>query len=129
VMFTAAYVAEVVRGGLQGVPSGQTEAAKAIGLSPVKVTFLIVLPQALRNVIPALIGQFISLTKDTSLIFILGVLDVLRVARVVTQQPQFAGQGLHAETLLFAGFLFWSVCFTMSRASQRLEKRLGVGTR
>jgi general L-amino acid transport system permease protein len=129
VLFAAAYVAEDVRGGLQSVPKGQVEAANALGLSPIKTTGLIVLPQALRNVIPALIGQFISLTKDTALLTILGVLEVLRVARVVTQQPEFAGQGLQAETLLFTAFLFWSVCFTMSRASQRLEKRLGVGTR
>jgi general L-amino acid transport system permease protein len=129
VLFAAAYVAEDVRGGLQGVPKGQVEAANALGLSAIKTTFLIVLPQALRNVIPALIGQFISLTKDTALASILGILEVLRVARVITQQPGFAGQGLQAETLLFAGFLFWSVTFSMSRASQRLEKRLGVGTR
>jgi general L-amino acid transport system permease protein len=129
VLFAAAYVAEDVRGGLQSVPKGQLEAAKAIGLSPIKTTFLIVLPQALRNVIPALVGQFISLTKDTSLVSILAVADVLRVARVVTSQPAFVGQGLNAETLLFAGFLFWSVCFSMARASQRLEKRLGVGER
>ena len=129
VLFAGAYVAEDVRGGLQGVPSGQVEAAKAIGLSPVRTTALIVLPQALRNVIPALVGQFISLTKDTVLVAIIGLTDVLRVARAVTSQPEFAGQGLQAETLLFAGFLLWSICFTMSRASQRLEKRLGVGTR
>lgn len=129
VLFAAAYVAEDVRGGLQGVPEGQVEAAKAIGLSPLKTTLLIVLPQALRNVIPALVGQFISLTKDTVLVAAVGQLDALRVARVVTQQPDFAGQGLHRETLLFAAFCFWAICFTMSRASQRLEKRLGVGTR
>lgn len=129
VLFAGAYVAEDVRGGLQSVPQGQVEAAKAIGLPPLRTTFLIVLPQALRNVIPALVGQFISLTKDTVLVAIIGLTDVLRVARAVTSQPQFAGQGLQAETLLFTGFLLWSVCFTMSRASQRLEKRLGVGTR
>jgi general L-amino acid transport system permease protein len=129
VLFAGAYVAEDVRGGLQSIPPGQVEAAKAIGLSPLKTTLLIVLPQALRNVIPALVGQFISLTKDTVLVAIIGLTDVLRVARAVTSQPQFAGQGLQAETLLFTGFLLWSICFTMSRASQRLEKRLGVGMR
>lgn len=129
VLFAGAYVAEDVRGGLQSVPAGQVEAAKAIGLSPIKTTRLIVLPQALRNVIPALVGQFISLTKDTVLVSLIGLTEVLRVARAVTRQEGFAGQGLQAETLLFAGFLLWSIAFTMSRASQRLEKRLGVGTR
>jgi general L-amino acid transport system permease protein len=129
VMFAAAYVAEIVRGGLQSVPKGQTEAANAIGLSPLKVTFLIVLPQALRNVIPALVGQFISLTKDTALLTFLAVIEILGVAQSVTAQPSFQGQGLQAEALAFAGFLFWIICYTMSRASQRLEKRLGVGER
>ncbi|HEY8338537.1 MAG TPA: amino acid ABC transporter permease [Egibacteraceae bacterium] len=128
-LFTAAYVAEIVRGGLQGVPRGQTEAAKAIGLSPVATTFVIVLPQALRNVIPAMVGQFISLFKDTSLVVIIGLLDLLAVAQVVTQQGEFLGQGLEAETLVFASYVFWTICYSMSRASQRLEKRLGVGER
>jgi general L-amino acid transport system permease protein len=129
VMFAAAYVAEIVRGGLQSVPKGQTEAAQAIGLSPLKITFLIVLPQALRNVIPALVGQFISLTKDTALLTFLAVLEILGVAQSITSQPAFLGQGLQAEALAFAGFLFWIICYSMSRASQRLEKRLGVGER
>ncbi|MDQ3973486.1 MAG: amino acid ABC transporter permease, partial [Actinomycetota bacterium] len=129
VLFTAAYVAEIVRGGLQGVPKGQSEAAQAIGLSPVKTTVLIVLPQALRNVIPALVGQFISLFKDTSLVAIIGLLDLLFVAQAITQQPGFLGQGLQAEVLVFASFVYWSFCYSMSRASQRLERRLGVGER
>jgi general L-amino acid transport system permease protein len=129
ILFTAAYIAEIVRGGLQGVPSGQTEAAQALGLSPVKVTALIVLPQALRNVIPAIVGQFISLFKDTSLVFIIGLLELLQVAQTVTAQPTFRGQGLQPETLLFASFIFWAFCYSMSRASQRLEQRLGVGVR
>lgn len=129
VMFTAAYLAEIVRGGLQSVPKGQVEAANALGLSPVKVTALIVLPQALRNVIPAIVGQFISLTKDTALLTFLAVIEILGVAQAVTSQPDFLGQGLQAEALTFAGFLFWIICFSMSRASQRLERRLGVGER
>ncbi len=129
-VFTAAYLAEIVRGGLQSVPRGQEEAAKSLGLSPFKQTSLIVLPQALRNVIPAQIGQFISLFKDTTLAGLaLGILDLLDGARVVTQQPDFRGLGLIIETLVFAGFLFWVGSFTMSRESQRLERRLGVGTR
>lgn len=129
ILFTAAYVAEIVRGGLQGVPEGQTEAAQALGLPAAKTTRLIVLPQALRNVIPALVGQFISLFKDTSLVAIIGLLDLLLVAQNVNGQPDFNGQGLQAETLAFASFVYWSFCYYMSRESQRLERRLGVGTR
>jgi general L-amino acid transport system permease protein len=129
ILFTAAYVAEIVRGGLQGVPKGQVEAAQALGLSPWKVTRLIVLPQALRSVIPAMVGQFISLFKDTSLVLVIGLLDLLAVARRVTQQPDYLGQGLHAETLLFVSFVYWVGSYWMSRESQRLETRLGVGER
>jgi general L-amino acid transport system permease protein len=129
ILFTAAYVAEIVRGGLQSIPNGQYEAAVAVGLPPWKVTRLVVLPQALRNVIPALVGQFISLFKDTTLVFVIALLDLLRVARNVTQQPGFLGQGLHAEALAFITFIFWVGCYWMSRESQRLEKRLGVGER
>ena len=129
VLFTAAYVAEIVRGGLQGVPKGQIEAAQALGMSPLRITRRIVLPQALRNVIPALVGQFISLFKDTSLVSIIPLLELLNVAQVVHAQPDFRGQGLHAETLVFASFVYWAFCYSMSRASQRLEQRLGVGER
>jgi general L-amino acid transport system permease protein len=129
-LFTAAYLAEIVRGGLQSVPRGQEEAAKSLGLSPTKQMGLIVLPQALRNVIPAQIGQFISLFKDTTLAGLaLGILDLLNAAQAITQQEAFRGQGLIVETLVFVGFLFWVGSFTMSRESQRLERRLGVGTR
>ncbi len=129
-LFTAAYVAEIVRGGLQSLPSGQAEAARALGLSPTRVTFFIVLPQALRNVIPALVGQFISLFKDTTLAgAALGLLELLGAADAATSQPQFRGQQLYAETAVFVMFLFWVGSITMSRESQRLETKLGVGTR
>jgi general L-amino acid transport system permease protein len=129
-LFTAAYVAEIVRGGLQSLPRGQTEAAQSLGMSAVKTTFLIVLPQALRNVIPALVGQFISLFKDTVLVgAAMGLFDVLKVAGAVTAQPDFRGQGLTAETYAFVMLLFWVGCITMSRESQRLERKLGVGVR
>ena len=100
-LFTAAYVAEIVRGGLQSLPKGQTEAAQALGLSPMRTTALIVLPQALRNVIPALVGQFISLFKDTTLAAAaMGLLDVTqRRPRRSPRRPAFQGQGLTAETL------------------------------
>jgi general L-amino acid transport system permease protein len=129
ILFTAAYVAEIVRGGLQSVPQGQYEAAHALGLSTWRMMRLIILPQALRNVIPAMVGQFISLYKDTSLVFVIGLLDLLGVARRVTQQPEFLGQGLHAETLLFVSFIYWVGSYWMSRESQRMEKRLGLGER
>lgn len=129
-IFTAAYLAEIVRGGLQSVPRGQEEAAKALGLSPYKQMSRIVLPQALRNVIPAQIGQFISLFKDTTLAGLaLGIFDLLQGAQAITQQEAFRGQGLIIETLVFVGFMFWVGAFTMSRESQRLERRLGIGTR
>ena len=129
-LFTAAYLAEIVRGGLQSIPKGQTEAGKALGLSTLKVTFLITLPQALRNVIPAQIGQFISLFKDTTLAgAALSVLEILNIGTAITKQDDFLGQGLIYESLAFVGFLFWVGSYVMSRESQRLEKRLGVGLR
>ncbi len=129
-LFTAAYMAEIVRGGLQSVPRGQIEAAKAVGLSPVRQMGFIVLPQALRNVIPAQIGQLISLFKDTSLAALaMGLFELLEVSRIITSQGDFRGQGLIGETIAFAALLFWTVSYTMSRESQRLERKLGVGTR
>jgi len=129
-LFTAAYMAEIVRGGLQSVPRGQYEAARALGLSPTRQTALIILPQALRNVIPAQIGQLISLFKDTALAGVaMGLFELLEVSDAITQQEQFRGQRLSPEVLAFAGLLFWTVAYTMSRESQRLERRLGVGTR
>ncbi len=126
-IFSSAYLAETVRGGLQAIPRGQVEAAQALGLSTPHILALIVLPQALRAVIPAIVGQFISLFKDTSLIFILGLTDLLGAARLVTAQQEFFG--LQAESLLFAALLYWIIAFSMSRASQQLERNLGVGER
>ena len=129
VLFTSAYVAEIVRGGLQSVPAGQIEAAQALGLSPFRTTLRIVLPQALRAVIPALVGQFISLYKDTSLVFIIGLTELLAVAQNITKQPDFLAQGLYVETLVFVSFVYWTGSYWMSRESQRLERRLGLGER
>ena len=129
-LFTAAYLAEVIRGGLQSIPKGQAEAGKALGLSTFKITFLITLPQALRNVIPAQIGQFISLFKDTTLAGVaLSVLDLLNVGSAITKQDDYLGQGLIYESLAFVGLLFWVGSYVMSRESQRIEKKLGVGIR
>ena len=127
-LFSAAYVAEIVRGGLQAVPRGQIEAAQALGMSTARILALIVLPQALRAVIPALVGQFISLFKDTSLVFIVGLTEMLRAGRAVAQgQIEFSGREM--EVLLFVGLVFWIVAFSMSRLSQQLERNLGVGER
>lgn len=127
--FSAAYIAEIVRGGLQAVPLGQTEAAQASGMSAAAVQRLIVLPQALRAVIPAMVGQFISLFKDTSLLSIIGILEFLRVSDTANAQPEFLGKGLANITYLFVAIGYWAFAYTMSKESRRLETKLGVGTR
>ncbi|MEX2229496.1 MAG: amino acid ABC transporter permease [Dehalococcoidia bacterium] len=126
-VFTGAYIAEIVRGGLQSLPRGQVEAAQALGMSTFSTTMLIVLPQALRAVIPALVSQMISLWKDTSLVSILGLTDGLGGAEAAVAQREFFGR--HSEVLLFAAAVFWVVAITMSRLSARLERRLGIGER
>jgi len=123
--FTAAYIAEIVRGGLQSLPAGQTEAGQALGLAPPTIMRRIVLPQALRAVIPAMVGQFISLFKDSSLLFIIGIVEFLGVRRIVHAQEAFRGVGI-AETLVFVAIGYWAFAFAMSRESQRLERRLRV---
>jgi general L-amino acid transport system permease protein len=128
-LFEAAYIAEIVRGGLAAVPAGQVEAAQALGLSPPRVLRLVVLPQALRAVIPAMVGQFISLFKDTSLLAVVSFLELVGVAQRAATQPPFQGARFQVMTLAFVGFLFWAGCSTMSRESRRLERRLGVGER
>jgi general L-amino acid transport system permease protein len=128
VLFEGAYVAEVVRGGLQAVDRGQSEAAYAVGLPTIKVMRFIVLPQALRAVIPAMVGQFISLFKDTSLLTI-GVLELLNASEVANAQPLFQGRGLASVTLPFVGLIYWVGSYTMSKESRRLERKLGVGER
>ncbi len=125
--FSAAYIAEVVRGGLQSLPPGQRQAADALGLNAFQTTWYIVLPQALRAVIPALVNRFVSLWKDTSLVVVLGFVDLLGAARAISSQPEFVGR--QAEALLFAALVFWTVAFTISRLSQRIERQLGLGVR
>lgn len=127
--FSAAYIAEIVRGGLQAVATGQTEAAQALGLSPGAMQRLIILPQALRAVIPAMVGQFIALFKDTTLLTTVAVLEFLDAASIANNQPQFLGKGLAPVTYLFVAVGFWAFAFTMSKESRRLERRLGIGTR
>ncbi len=128
-LFSAAYLAENVRGGLQAIPKGQVEAARALGLNVVQTTLLITLPQALRAVIPVLVGQFISLFKDTSLVTIVGLFDLLGIAQSVIAQPawlQISG-GVWRETFLTIALIYWVFSFTMSRTSRQLEEQLNVG--
>jgi general L-amino acid transport system permease protein len=126
-LFTAAYMAENVRGGLQSVPRGQYEAAKALGLnSSLSMTFII-LPQALKAVIPAIVGQSISMFKDTSLVAIVGLFDLLGIAKSIVANPDFLG--LQMEAFLFIALIYWCISYSMSYASRRLEKNLGVGER
>jgi general L-amino acid transport system permease protein len=121
VLFNAAYLAETVRGGLQAIPRGQVEAAKALGLNTIQTLGLIVLPQALRAVIPAIVGQFISLFKDTSLLSLFALIELTGIARSVLAQPQFLGR--YAEVYLFIGLIYWTFCYAMSRLSRQLERQ------
>ncbi len=129
--FNAAYLAENVRGGLQSIHVGQREASRALGMSTVQETVFITLPQALRAVIPALVGQVIATFKDTSLVTIVGLFDFLHMSRQVipAQSQPFSFLGSIKWTLLFAAFVYWIFTFAFSRVSQRLEKKLGVGER
>jgi general L-amino acid transport system permease protein len=126
-LFTAAYLAENVRGGLQAIPSGQIEAAQALGLNNALVTLLIVLPQALRLVIPANVGLFISLFKDTTLAVIVGLLELLSIGRSVLAQPEWLGR--QTEVYLFIATIFFVFSYVMSYASYQLEAALGIGKR
>ena len=126
-LFSAAYVAENVRGGLQALPSGQVEAANALGLNTVQTNLFIVLPQALRAVIPANVGLFISLLKDTTLVSIIGISELLGIGRAILAQPD--SLGAHMEVFAFTAVIFFVLCYAMSQASYRLEQSLGVGTR
>ena len=124
-LFSAAYMAENVRGGLQAIPKGQYEAAHALGLNYPLTTLFIILPQALRSVIPAIVGQFIALFKDTSLVTIVGLLDLLGIAKTVIANPDWLG--LQAEVYLFVAAIYFVFSYSMSYVSQRIETALGVG--
>jgi general L-amino acid transport system permease protein len=127
-LFAAAYMAENVRGGLQAIPRGQIEAAKAVGLSGFFTTALIVLPQALRIVIPAIVGQFIALFMDTTLVLIVGLLELLAIGRAILESKA-EWKLLNMEMFLFIALVFWVFNYSMSFASRRLETSLGVGER
>ena len=129
--FSGAYFAENIRGGLQSIPKGQFEAADAIGMNTVQKTSLIVLPQALRAIVPTLVSSIITSFKDSSLVTIIGLFDFLTIGRMVigNQSIPINFIGHDRENLLFIAFVYWVFTFTLSRRSMKFEKRLGLGER
>jgi general L-amino acid transport system permease protein len=128
-LFSGAYMAEVIRGGLQAIPRGQGEAASALGLSWAKTTGLIVLPQALRHVIPGLVGSFISLFKDTSLVSIVSLFDLLGILKATFADPVWATPTTAFTGFAFTGMIYFAFCFGMSRYSMFVERRLNAHRR
>jgi general L-amino acid transport system permease protein len=126
-LFSAAYLAENVRGGLQSIPRGQYEASDALGLSTYQKYRLIILPQALRAVIPAIVGQFIGLFKDTTLVAIVGLTDLLGAASLIAAQPDWLG--VRREPYVFIALIYFVGSAIMAGYSRRLERQLGVGER
>jgi general L-amino acid transport system permease protein len=127
ILFAAAYLAEAVRGGLQSVPRGQFEAADALGLSTAQKMRLIILPQALRAAIPPVVNQFIATFKDTSLVVIIGLYDLLTTTKTALTDPPW--RPYYVEGYVAAGLIYFVFCFFLSRASLRIERQLGVGSR
>jgi general L-amino acid transport system permease protein len=126
-LFASAYMAEVVRGGLQAIPKGQYEGAASIGLTYWQTTGLVILPQALKLVIPGIVNTFIGMFKDTSLVTIIGMFDLLGIVRQNFSDPNWASPQTPITGLIFAGFIFWLFCFGMSRYSIYMERRLDTG--
>ena len=127
-LFSSAYMAENVRGGLQSLHPGQAEAARALGLPGWQTVLFISLPQAIRNVIPAIVGQFIGLFKDTSLVYIIGMLDVVEISRAFIQgNAEYLGNA--KELFIFLALIFWVFTYGMSYVSGKVEQHLGVGRR
>jgi general L-amino acid transport system permease protein len=122
IMFTAAYIAEVVRGGLQAIPKGQYEAAEALGLDYSQKMRLVVLPQALKIVIPPTVSILVSAFKDTSLVIIIGLFDLMKTTKVTLANPEWAG--FSTEAYIFIALLYFGGCFAMSNFSRSLEKDL-----
>lgn len=128
ILFESAYMAEVVRGGLQALPRGQYEAASALGLNKLKATGFIILPQALKHVIPGIVNTFIALFKDTSLVSIIGIFELLNTVKAANADSANWGAPTTAVTgYLFAGAVFWIFCFSISRYSMWIEDRLDTG--
>ncbi len=123
-LFEAAYMAEVIRGGLQALPKGQYEAAKSLGMGYWRMHFLIILPQALKLVIPGIANTFLALVKDTPLIFVVGLLELAGMVNLAKTNPKWLGMAM--EGYVCAGLVFWVICYAMSRYSQNLEKKLST---
>lgn len=123
-LFSAAYMAEVVRGGLQAIARGQYEAASALGLGYWRMTGLVILPQALRLVIPGIVNTFIGLFKDTTLVLIVGLADFLGIIQRNLKDPNWLAPGTDATGYAFAALVFWVFCFGMSRYARHMELRL-----
>ncbi len=126
-LFSSAYLAEVIRGGLQALPRGQYEAASSLGLSYWKSMGLIILPQALKHVIPGIVNSFIALFKDTSLVSIVGIFDLLNTVQAASSDINWSSPTQAVTGYLFAAFVFWIFCFAMSRYSIWMERRLDTG--
>ena len=123
-LFEAAYMAEVIRGGLQALPRGQYDAAKSLGMGYWRLHFLVILPQALKLVIPGIANTFLALVKDTPLIFVVGLLELAGMIGLAKTNPKWLGMAI--EGYVFAGLVFWVICYSMSRYSQNLEKKLST---
>ena len=123
-LFEAAYMAEVVRGGLQALPKGQYEAAKSLGMGYWRMNALIILPQALKLVIPGIANTLLALVKDTPLIFVVGLMELAGMIGLAKTNPKWLGMAM--EGYVFAGLVFWIICYAMSRYSQNLEKKLST---
>ena len=127
ILFQAVYVAEIVRGGLQAIPKSQYEASDSLGLNYFQKTYLIILPQALKISIPNLVGASISLVKDTTLVLIIGLFDLLGIVAAVTSDSKWIG--FQREGYFFAFLIFWVICFSLSKFSLHLEKKTGIPKR
>ena len=126
-LFQAAYVAEIIRGGLQAIPKGQYEAADDLGLSYWEKMLLVILPQALKVAIPNLVGAFISLFQDTTLVLIIGLFDLLAMVRITAADSNWLG--FETEGYVFVTFVFWAFCYGMSQYSQKIERRFDTNLR
>ncbi len=128
ILFSSAYMAENIRGGLEALHPGQQEAARALGLAGWQTTLLISLPQAIRNVIPAIVGQFVALFKDTTLVYIIGMLDAVEISRAFIQgNPEYLPSA--QEVFIFLAVVFWVFTYTISYVGQSIERHMGVGRR
>ena len=128
-LFTAAYIAEIIRGGLQAIPRGQYEGAQALGLGYWRMMVLIIMPQAIKIVIPNLVSSFISLFKDTTLVQIVSIYDLLGTIQQSRNSPIWSAPTTSTTGYLVAALIFWTCCFSMSRYSQFIERRLNTGHR